>query len=256
MTYIYSLQSEWLKTKRSAGSWLTLIGGAFLPLLFLIGFLVKHQTIDALSKSGLNSWLLYNHRLWEFMGVFFLPMGIVLAASLITQMEYKNNTWKQLHTTPQSYSTIFSAKFSAILLMTLKFFVFFNIGLLISAIVPCLIFNGALPKGSLPILELLKLNTHFFIACLPILAMQYLLSLQFKNFIASIGIGMVAVIASIILLQTTKYAWLSPYSYCTMLGLGNKVTPRNMNVDALALCSFGIIIIVAFILYRFKREKG
>lgn len=54
-------------------------------------------------------------------GSFLLPMGLILATSLITQMEFRNNTWKQLHTTPQKYSTIFTAKFIVIIGLTLQF---------------------------------------------------------------------------------------------------------------------------------------
>ena len=39
---------------------------------------------------------------WEFMGFFLLPIGVILTTSLVTQLEFRSNTWKQLHTTPQS----------------------------------------------------------------------------------------------------------------------------------------------------------
>src|SRR5690349_20931263 len=99
MQFINSLHSEWLKTKRSTASWLSLIGGLFIPLIYFIGFIKNHQTIN-----DYKSNILENHfiQLWRNVVGFLLPMGLILICSLITQIEYKNNAWKQLHTTPQS----------------------------------------------------------------------------------------------------------------------------------------------------------
>ena len=131
MEFIHSLQSEWLKTRRSAASWLCLIGGFFIPTIYFIGFL-RHQ--ESFNTGKPDIWEHYFTQLWSNTAGFLMPIGIILASSLITQIEYKNNTWKQLHTTPQSFTTVFFSKFTVILLMTAKFFIFFNIGILISAI--------------------------------------------------------------------------------------------------------------------------
>lgn len=255
MKFLHSLQSEWLKTKRSAASWLCLAGGFFLPLLFLIGNLKNHQTLDGPSIK-MNGWVLYAARLWQFMGIFLLPMGIVLAASLLAQTEYRNNTWKQLHTTPQSYTVIFSAKFTAILLMTLKFFVFFNVGMLITGVIPSLIFNGRFPEDPLPVAHLLKINGQMFLCCLPIIALQYLLSNLFSNFLVPVGIGLLAVIGSLILIEVWKYAWLSPYSYSAILAMKARNLQGAANIYMLAVVYFGVFMTAAYLLYRTKKAKG
>ena|ERR1035437_4486479 len=149
MNYIYSLQSEWIKTKRSIASWLCIIGGFFIPLIYFIGFLKNKSSIN---DYKFDIWQKLFNQLWQNMAVILLPMGVILASSLITQMEYKNNTWKQLHTTPQTYTNIFSAKFLVIILMTIKFFIFFNIGVILSGLIPCLLFDNHLPKENLPVM--------------------------------------------------------------------------------------------------------
>jgi hypothetical protein len=128
MNFIYSIQSEWIKTKRSSASWLCIFGGFFIPTIYTIASLFNRETLD---QNPLGAWQAHFMQLWQIMSAFLLPMGIILASSLITQMEYKNNTWKQLMTTPQSLTQIYFAKFSVILLITLKFFLFFNIGILL-----------------------------------------------------------------------------------------------------------------------------
>jgi hypothetical protein len=251
MRFIRSLQSEWLKTKRSAASWLCLFGGFFIPLIFLIVFLKNHASINAYYPMA-NVWTAHFLNLWQGMANFLLPMGVILASSLITQMEYKNNTWKQLHTTPQSYSTVFLAKFSVIVLMVLKFFLFFNIGILLSGIIPSLIFDHRFPVQSVPVMVFLKVNGKLFLACLPIIAIQYLISLKFKNFLVAIGAGLLGLIGSLIGISW-KYIFVSPYAYCAMLVMGPR---KEYNPQLAAAVYFVIIMLVSYFIYIRKKEKG
>ena len=250
MKFIYSIQSEWMKTKRSAASWLCIIGGSFIPLIYLIGFLI-HKT--SINTYGDKAWEIYFSQLWQNMSSFLLPMGIILASSLITQLEYKNNTWKQLHATPQTFTNVFFAKFTVIMFMTIKFFIYFNIGILISGVLPSLIFNHKLPaNNSFPILFFLKGNVKYFIVCLPILAIQYLISLKVKNFLAPVGIGLLGIIGSLIAFRW-KYIYFSPYSFCIKMMF--KVE-NTTNLYGFALLSFAVIMVGSYFLYLKKKEKG
>ena len=250
MNFIFSLQSEWLKTRRSAASWLCLIGGFFISIIYLIVFIYKHKSINSYNS---NIWEQHFMQLWVNMAGFLLPIGVILACSLITQLEYKNNTWKQLHTTPQSYTTIFFSKFSVIILMTVKFFVFFNIGILLSGIIPCLLFDHQLPNEGIPIMYFLKGNIKFFITCLPIMAIQYLISLKYKNFVISIGVGLGALIGTLIGLRW-KYIYISPFSYCPI----NIMAPKNefINIYVASISYFLILMAASYVLYITKKEKG
>jgi hypothetical protein len=253
MNFIYSLQSEWLKTKRSAASWICLLGSFFIPAMLLFGSIVEHTTINDYDT---NIWQSFFNQSWKFMGLALLPMGVIVASSLITQTEYKNNTWKQLYTTPQSYSTIFFAKLSAIFLMTIKFFIFFNIGILVAATIPTLLLRHSLPKESIPLTFFLQANAKIFLTCLPVIATQYLLGLRFKNFLVSIGVGLLLWAGSLILIQTWKHAYLSPYSYSPLIALGTRKVPGNVNIFLLAVIYFIVITAISYFLYRTKKDKG
>ena len=251
MKFIYSLQSEWLKTKRSAASWLCLIGGLFIPTIYLIAFLYKHKTIEGIDGKG--AWMIHFGSLMTNMQMFLLPMGVILASSLITQMEFKNNTWKQLHTTPQSLTTIFLSKFTVIALMTAKFFLFFNLGIIISGLIPSLIFNGRMPEETFPWKFFIEENTYVFMACLPIIAIQFLISLQFKNFLVAIGIGLVGLIGTLIGLGNWDQLYVSPYSY--VLANAQNIN-FGMNLHGSSIIYFSFIMLISYVLYIKKKEKG
>lgn len=254
MQFINGIRIEWLKTKRSAASWLCLVGGFFLPLMSFIGFLKDHKTIDDFS-GPVNSWLVYFVHLREFLVIALLPMGIILVTSLITQVEYRNNSWKLVHTLPRTWLHTFSTKLAVLLLMVFKFFMFFNAGMLLAASLPVLLFEHRLPRDPVPVVALLRANLHIFIVCLPVIALQYLFSLRFRNFLVPLGLGLLLWIGSLILVQNWSYAWISPYSYTGLL-TQPKANKAGMSIFVLALVYFPAITITSFLLYYFKRDKS
>ncbi len=252
MNYINTLKSEWIKTKKSSASWLSLLGGFFIPTILLIACLVEGESIDAIGGGKGNSWNTLFSMGWSGMAQFLLPMGMILAASMITQIEYKNNTWKQVHASPQSYPQIFFTKFLVIVLMAVKFFVFFNIGLLIAGTLSTLFIDGGLPQSSFPLADILKMDIKYFIACLPILAIQYLLSLRFKNFLTAVGIGMLGLIGSLIGM-VWEHIYISPYAYTIMQWAP---IPRDFSVHWYALIYFVPLMVLGYATYISKGEKG
>lgn len=256
MKFINSFRSEWLKTRRSAAAWLTLIGGFLIPLVILIA---RIMDFDALYEIHISQrfWEIIYNQCWHYMAIFLLPMGVILATSLITQLEFKNNTWKQLHTTPQNYTTIFIAKFAVIIVMMLQYFVLFNIGIYLAGVIPSIVYKGIpYPEESLPYLKIIKVNAIFFIDCLPIIALQYLISMQFKNFMAPVGFGLGMFILSI-MTNSWKYTYLVPYIYCTLNALGkNSPVSPNINIHLYATIYFMFFMTTSYFLYITKKEKG
>ncbi|NJM52769.1 MAG: ABC transporter permease subunit [Blastocatellia bacterium] len=257
MNFIHSFQSEWLKKRRSLASWLVIVGAFFTPTIILLVRLKNYQALPKLNAEA-NFWtkLWFVH--WESMTVMLLPMGIILAVGLITQIEYKNNTWKQLHTTPQSYTTIFFAKFLVILLMMIEVFVLFNLGMYLSAVVPSLIFNVPFPTTPIPFSSFFYGNLNFFIDCLPILALQYLISLQYKNFLVPIGVGFVIWVLGVGMLSW-EHSYIFPYIHAGMdfmVSSGHLKRELPINLQLLAFMEFAGFLLVGYVLYSMKREKA
>jgi hypothetical protein len=260
MDFINSFQSEWLKKKRSLASWLVIVGAAFTPSIILMSRIKNAGKLSALYVSN-DFWTKLWNQTWESMAVFLLPFGIILAAGLITQIEYKNNTWKQLHATPQKFATIFFAKFLVILIMLVEVFVLFNVGMYLSAVIPSMLFsNLPYPTAPIPYLYFLKANANFLLDCLPILALQYLLSLQFRNFLVPIGTGFALWFLGVGMLPW-RYSYIFPYIHGTIDFLissgqfGNRPVPP-INIQLLSVIYFALITIASYVLYVTKKDKG
>jgi lantibiotic transport system permease protein len=259
MTFINSFQSEWLKKKRSLASWLVVVGAFFTPAIILAARIKRRGALAQLYASD-DFWRNLWNQSWESMEVFLLPIGIILATGLITQIEYRNNTWKQLHATPQKFTTIFLAKFLVILIMLAEVFVLFNLGVYLSAVIPALLFSSVpYPTAPLPWVDFWNANVNFFVDCLPIVALQYLISLQFKNFLVPVGAGFAVWFLGVGLLSW-QYSYLFPYNHGAIRFLittghfaGRTVTG---NIELLALLYFAAFTVAGWFLYVTKKEKG
>ena len=254
--FIDSLGSEWLKRKRTAAAWLVIIGGFFIPLLILFARLYESQGLAAANQNP-KFWEIQYARCWEFMGFFLLPLGVILATSLVTQLEFRNNTWKQLFTTPQSLTAIFLAKLSVILIMLVQFFLLFNIGIYLTGVLPCLFFsNVRYPSEPFPFGLFFRGSSRFFLDALPILALQYLVSLRFRNFLVPLGVGLGLYVASFIAVHW-KYGYWIPYTYCYYNFLDRRSPlPATISIQTWALGYFVVLTVLSYILYISRKVKG
>ncbi|HMS10063.1 MAG TPA: ABC transporter permease [Pyrinomonadaceae bacterium] len=258
MSFIRSFQSEWLKRRRSLASWLIVVGALFMPAMTLLRLLNDREKLPELYAQE-NFWSVIWGQNWQSMNLMLLPIGIILAVGLVTQIEYKNNGWKQLHTTPQGLTTIFFAKFAVIFVMALQVFLLFNLGMYIVGVIPSLLFASVpYPAGEIPFGLFFEKNVHYFVNILPILSLQYLLSLQFKNFLVPLGAGFAIWLAGAISLSW-KYSYLFPYLHGGIdfiVGGGQLDLVLPMNIQLLSLIYFAAFMVAGYALYMFKKERG
>lgn len=255
MTFINSFQSEWLKKKRSLASWLVIVGAFFTPVIIIFARMIRYEQLPkvySVNKFWEGLWV----NSWQSMAIFMLPVGITLAMSLITQLEFKNNTWKQLHTTPQSLTIIYFSKLGVTLVMMVQFFILFNIGIYLSGVVPYLFFSVPYPKDPIPFRNFLEENLLYFVDCLPVITLQYLISLKFKNFLVGIGAGFVLWIVAMASLSW-KYGHLIPYTHTMLHYL--KVSGRYnrpINTQLIALIYGTVFLLIGYVMYVFKKDKS
>src|SRR5215211_4093880 len=212
MTFVKSFQSEWLKRRRSLASWLVLIGAFFTPTIILASRIKNHAALPALYVAE-DFWRRLWNQSWESMEVFLLPVGIILATGLLAQIEYRNDTWKQVHTTPQGFTTIYLSKLLVVLLMLVEVFALFNVGVYLSAVIPSLLFGGLpYPTAPIPFKDFWAGNVNSFVDCLPIVALQYLLRLGLRSFSAPGGAGLATRILGVCP-HSFRQSYRSPYKH-------------------------------------------
>lgn len=219
---LHSIKSDVIKTKRSSAFWLSLIGAAFIPVIFFLMYTLKPEPFlkDLGTENG--PWYVHFNRGWQSLSAFLLPMFVILTSSLIMQIEYKNNTWKQVFASPQPLANVFFSKMISIHGMILFCIFLFNFCMVVSAVLVNL-FNSKFTFLShpFPFIAVLKMSLKTYISILAILAIQYWLSLRLKNFVPAIGIGLGLLITCLILMQWEHIDKL-PYAYPMLTFLKGK----------------------------------
>ncbi|HEX7676636.1 MAG TPA: ABC transporter permease [Thermoanaerobaculia bacterium] len=258
MTLLRCIGTEWLKRKRSLATWLVLGNGLFVPSIIFAVRMRHPANLPALYRVN-GFWEKLWSQSWESMSIMMLPMFIILATSLIVQLEYKNNTWKQLHTSPQPLLTIYAAKLVVILALLVELFIVFNTGTWLTGVIPGILFGAPAPATPIPFLLFAQRNIHFLIDALPMVAIQYLLALHFRNFAVPLGFGMAFWLLGIGMISW-QYSYVIPYTYCAMdyLATSGKQIGQHLpaSIQMLALGYFAFFTVAGFVLYATKKERG
>lgn len=252
-------RSEWLKRRRSLASWLIIGGSFFTPVIVIVARLTQYRRLERLYAAE-NFWIELWKSSWESMAIFFVPMIAIFVTSLVAQIEFRNNAWKQVHALPISLATIFFSKFAIVLLMLVEFLLLFNFAFYLSGVIPGLVILHHLPRHTaVPWSQFGVESWHYFLGCLPIVAAQYLISLQFRNFLAPIGIGFGLWVGALAALSW-KFGYLIPYTYpiFTYLKSWNpaKAAIPAANLEYWALGYFVFFIVLGFGLFWAKKERG
>lgn len=256
MSLIISTRAEIIKTKRSASFWLSILGAGVIPIIFFLAYVLKP------AQSYSHGWNMHFLQGWQVFNAFLLPMFVILICSLIPQIEYKNNAWKQVFASPQTIGNIFLSKYLTILIMILFLFLVFNILMILSAIIPNLFFSKfTFLSKSIDWAELFRLNFKTFVSLLGIISFQYWLSLRFRNFIVPIGIGLGLLVTALILYQFRwEHIYKVPYALpvLTMEGMRNTAKSGSMlqNHEWNSIGYFIFFAIIAFQDMRFRKERG
>lgn len=255
-TFLLNTKAEFLKTKRTAALWLTVIGAMFIPLVNFIRLMaVPEKIIPHMHK---DPWTQIIKDNWEVSSIFLLPMFVILVTSLIVQVEYRNNTWKQVYASPRSYVDIFFSRFITIHAMVLLCFVLFNVFILFFSCMAQLFYPAyEFFSHSINWKSLFGTTGKLYFAVISITAIQYWLSLRFKNFIAPLGIGLALLITGLIIHQWERL-YLYPYMYPAI----EYLTDFSKNPDLIFKAKlFNMIWFVSIVLLAFfdmvkRKERG
>ena len=258
MSFLISTRTELFKTKRTAAFWISVIGAAFIPLVYLLLFLLDPE--ETIKDMGSQPWAVFINRAWQIFCIFVLPISIILLTTLVTQIEFRNNTWKQVFASPQPLGNIFFSKYLTVHIMILFCFVMFNVLILLVGVIADLTNPGfGFLEHKIDWQMILKMNLKVYIAILGMSALQYWLSLRFKNFVTSIGIGLALGIGAIIAFASHwKHIYKYPYSFAP-LSLDSSQYPGRPFLENHELNSIGYFLfftLIAFLDMRMRKDKG
>ena len=256
--FVRAFQGEWIKQRRSLASWMIVAGSLFTPAVVTVARLLNP---GALGKTYASDafWTSHWKSSWESMAIFFLPMGAILAASLVAQIEFRNNAWKQVHALPLGIATIFFSKLAVVLVLMVEFFALFNAGIYLSGVVPGLLLGVNVASAPLPYARFLRADLLYFVDCLPIVGAQYMISLRAANFLVPVGAGFLAWVAALAALPW-KLGYVVPYSYTILHYLSGdargKAAVPPVNIHWLALAYFVAFTLLGFVLFATRQQKG
>jgi lantibiotic transport system permease protein len=253
-TFLINTKTELWKTRKTAAFWITVIGAAFLPLFFTIAYSVDPK--EFLGDLGKDHWGKHIQMSWTGAAALLFPFCVILVTSLVVQIEYRNNTWKQVYASPRSYADIFFSKFCIIHLLILSCFILFDLCVVGGA----LLANVFRPQyqfldNPIPWTKLLSFTGKQYIAILGMTSIQYWLSLRIRNYIAPLGIGLALIIIGVIILGWDKVIYY-PYAYTAVTFFKNKGSNGLANHEIYSLVWFGVILALAFWDTVNRKERG
>jgi len=255
MTLLTTFRSEILKTKRTASFYLTIIAAAFGPFLTLLD-VVMGEGIPMDDRAVILNKLLVDR--FEMTGLVAMPFFIILICTLLQQVEYKNNAWKQVLTSPQTRANIFIAKFMNVQLLIAVFMITNLLLMFGSAAIlhfkdPSLrLFNQSLDWNGI-----LQIRATGYMVLLAMCTIQFWLGLRFKNFIIPISIGICGWFLGTLLVIPMKspIAAFFPYSFHVYTNL----PALKPELTKICWASFGyaaLFLLVGFWDFRRKRMNG
>lgn len=212
MSLFIALRSELFKTKRTVALYFTIAAASFGPLMSMLD-LVFDGIDKSIEKKIFNELLTTK---FIMVGAVLLPWFIILITTLLAQIEYRNNTWKQVLTSPQSKASIYFAKFINIHLLIFLFLFINHLLMLINAVILHFMHPSLQVLGqSLDWPEIANTVCSSYLALFGVCAIQFWLALRFKNFLAPVAIGIAAwFVGSILVIQLKAgFADYFPYSF-------------------------------------------
>jgi hypothetical protein len=156
----------------------------------------------------------------------------VLVTGAMVYPEHQSNAWKYLYTLPLRGGNFYFAKLLVTLgLIVITYLVFFltllGSGYLLSVLLPQLQLQDYSPGAG----RLFTVVARSFLSLLGLTALQFWLSVRWKNIVVPVGIGFLGFIIGFVVATKTKLALYFPYAYpvYTSLLLNNDL-PENSHL--------------------------
>ncbi|WP_026584790.1 ABC transporter permease [Bacillus sp. J33] len=241
MTFGNVLMMELMKLKRSY-VWLLMCAAPLLMVTFGAYNFVRYQ--DVFLQGNAVPWEKLLGQIVTFYGLLLLPLSIAVMAVWLARIEHSENNWKYLFTLPMHLKSIYIAKtIIHIGFVGLSMFILY-VGTIGAAII---VGVGNIPYGTMAVNTLIC-----WVTCLPILALQMILSIRFPNIGVPVGISLAASITSVVITNSAYgkyYFWSLP----SLTLIPNSGGMRNLTISyslTLSLVAFVFMMVIGYGLFR------
>jgi len=185
---------------------------AIVPLMMVLVF-DPDSAADLKTLRG-DPWNQFYAQARVPLSIVFLPLFILLLCTLLPQIEYRNNTWKQVLTSPQPLGYIFFAKFLIVQLLILVFLLAYALlmgisGFVVNALYPAFEFQQYSLDGQ----KLLIILGQTYISVLALSALLFWLGMRFKSFIIPIASGIILWFATTLLLFEFHWNYITNFPF-------------------------------------------
>lgn len=212
---INSIYSELIKIKRTALVYFCLIAAAIVPIIMFV------DNLDGFAPDAgaIDSWKIFYYESMAFICFLMLPLFVVFGSTLLMQIEYRNNTWKQVLAAPQQLWQVFVAKFLVHQGMVISFLVLYNVLMIAFAVPLHFMYPDAHLLGYLdrwP--ELLQINALAYVSSLGVSGIQFWMAVRYRNFILPAVLGLVLWFSVLISFEFTwPFATYHPYGFSALM---------------------------------------
>lgn len=200
-----TLEIELRKEKRTGVIPVLLAVGVLGAAYAFVNFLIRKDTLLNLPLAPMDVLLTQLYGMIMVLNMF----GIVVAACMIYNMEFKGNAIRKIYMLPVSAAGMYFCKFLILTFLLLVAIIVQNLALLRIGMTD-------LPAGTFEFGTLLRFAGYSFLTSMPVLAFMLLISSRFENMWIPLGIG-VAGFLSGMALATVKNALLLAHPFIVML---------------------------------------
>ena len=166
------------KEKRTGIIPLMLAVGILGAAYAVVNFMVRKDTLLSLPLAPMDVLLTQLYGMVMILNMF----GIIVAACMIYNMEYKGSAVKKMYMLPMSVPMMYFCKFLILTVMLLTAIVFQNLALTQIGLTD-------LPQGTFELGTLLSFAGYSFITSMPVLSFMIFVSSRFENMWVPLGIG-------------------------------------------------------------------
>ncbi len=206
MTFLRVLHAESLKMKRTIALKMVVIAPLAVGALILFVASQSPFSMLRLRSAPGSQWMALARLNLLIWAALMLPLFITLETALIAGLDHSENQWKNLFARPVRRWTFYVAKLLVVMAMMAVSTAVLLCGVLAAgAILPLLPLSIKVQFGfPVPLADMLRRGAQVTGLAFPMLTIQHWVSLRWKAFSVATGVGIVATVASYLMLAASR----------------------------------------------------